>query len=140
MLIYRTSHINVLCANMFVRSHRWKNNLKKEQLPTTEDQIKQIVRNAHDNNQRIRVLADGHSWSEIAQTQDIMISLAEYTGMVSYDFDKKLATFKAGTSLRNISLALDKVGLAMIQLGSVAGQSIAGAISTGTCLVSDVVH
>ena len=109
--------------------------MNKKQLPTTEEDIQKIVRYAHDNNQHIRVLADGHSWSEIAQTQDIMISLAEYTGMVSYDFDNKLATFKAGTPLRSISLALDKVGLAMIQLGSVAGQSIAGAISTGVCSI-----
>ena len=41
------------------------------------------------------------------------------------------ATFRAGTPLRNMSLALDEKGYAMIQLGSVAGQSIAGAISTG---------
>ena len=121
--------INVL----FIHSTdgRIRFNLDHEQLPQTEDQIKQIVKKAYDNKQKIRVLADGHSWSEIAQTQDIMISLAQYTGMVAYDIQKKEATFKAGTPLRNMSLELDAVGLAMIQLGSVAGQSIAGAISTG---------
>ena len=97
------------------------------------DDIRQIVTDAYQNNRRIRVLADGHSWSEIAQTQDIMISLAKYTGIVEpVDEERMEATFKAGTSLRNISLELDKRGFAMIQLGSVAGQSIAGAISTGT--------
>lgn len=91
-----------------------------------------IVTNANKNHRKVRVLADGHSWSEIAQTEDIMISLANYTGLVDdVDGTKMEATFRAGTPLREMSLALDKKGYAMIQLGSVAGQSIAGAISTG---------
>lgn len=106
--------------------------LRLKYLPTEEQQIVDFVRNAHDNGKNVRVLADGHSWSEIAQTQDLMISLANYKGLVSYDMVKKEATFKAGTPLREMSETLDELDLAMIQLGSVAGQSIAGAISTGT--------
>ena len=60
------------------------------------------------------------------------MSLAKYTGLVNDVNETKMeATFRAGTPLRNMSLALDEKGYAMIQLGSVAGQSIAGAISTG---------
>ncbi len=77
------------------------------------------------------MVADGHSWSLIAQTQDIMVSLANYTGVDFKNQNPNEVTVNAGTSLRNISLELDKNNLAMIQLGSVAGQSIAGAISTG---------
>ena len=68
----------------------------------------------------------------VPQTVDVMISLAKYTGLVNDVNETKMeATFRAGTPLRNMSLALDEKGYAMIQLGSVAGQSIAGAISTG---------
>lgn len=114
--------------------HRIDFNLEDVRIPTTHEQIVQVVREAHDNHKKVRVVAAGHSWSEIAQTEDIMISLHEYTGVeVHRDTEPPTATVKAGTSLRNISLFLDQesVGLAMINLGSVAAQSIAGAISTG---------
>ena len=113
--------------------------LSKLKTPFTEEQIVEIVKDAHQNNRAIRVLADGHSWSEISQTQDIMISLANYSGILGTDEEKMEAIFKAGTPLRNISLELDKRGLAMIQLGSVASQSIAGAISTGTVTVPEYI-
>ena len=80
----------------------------------------------------MKVLAAGHSWSEIAQTQDVMISLHEYTGLVGdVDRENLRVTVRAGTSLRQLSELLDPEGLAMINLGSVAAQSLAGAISTG---------
>ena len=60
-----------------------------------------------------------------------MISLNKYRGIVTTDKQKMTATVKAGTLLEQISEELDKLGLAMINLGSVAGQSIAGVISTG---------
>lgn len=107
-------------------------NLDKLHRPTNETEIVSLVQKAYKDGGKIRVIGDGHSWSEIAQTQDIMISLVDYTGLVGVDRDKMTATFKAGTSLSDISQVLEKEGLAMINLGSVAGQSIAGAISTGT--------
>ena len=109
--------------------------LSNLQEPITEDEIKSIVKDAYDNNRKIRVLGSGHSWSEIAHTTDIMISLSKYTGLVSIDKENLEATFRAGTAVRDISLALDEEGLAMLNLGSVAFQSIAGAISTGKQLV-----
>ena len=106
-------------------------NLNHLQEPTTEEEIVSIVRDAYDNNRKIRVLGSGHSWSEIAQTDDIMISLSKYTGLVNIDSENLEVTFKAGTFLRDISTILDAEHLAMLNLGTVAYQSIAGAISTG---------
>ena len=104
-------------------------NLDNLLTPESEDEIKSIVQDAYQNNRKIRVVADGHSWSHIAQTQDIMVSLTNYRGIVSVD--EQTVTVRAGTPLEEISQELDKLGLGMINLGSVAGQSIAGAISTG---------
>ena len=103
-------------------------NLKK---PKNETEIVNIVKDAYQSRRKIRVLADGHSWSQIAQTQDIMISLVDYAGIVEYDRKALTVTVRAGTPLHQISTDLDKMGLAMMNLGSVAGQSVAGAISTG---------
>ena len=90
-----------------------------------------MIEKAYNEGRKVRVLAAGHSWSEIAQTQDIMISLHEYTGIMEVDKENLRVTVKAGTSLRHLSELLDKEGLAMINLGSVAAQSLGGAISTG---------
>ena len=81
------------------------------------------------------MVAAGHSWSEIAQTPDIMLSLHKYSGLVDVDKEKLLVTVKAGTKLRKLSELLEVEGLAMINLGSVAYQSIAGAVSTGEWLI-----
>ena len=116
---------------LFCSDGRIRFNLDNLETPDTEEKIQQIVFNANRNGGKVRVLADGHSWSEIAQTQDIMISLANYQGLIEINKVKMEATFKAGTPLRAASLALDEQGFAMAQLGSVAGQSIGGAISTG---------
>ena len=104
-------------------------NLDNLLTPESEDEIKSIVEDAYQNHRKIRVVADGHSWSHIAQTQDIMVSLTNYRGIVSVD--EQTVTVRAGTPLEEISQELDKLGLGMINLGSVAGQSVAGAISTG---------
>ena len=98
---------------------------------SSHNEIVTIVKEAHNQKQSIRVLAAGHSWSEIAQTQDVMLSLHNYSGLVKVDKERLLVTVKAGTKLGHLSELLDKEGLAMINLGSVAYQSIAGAISTG---------
>lgn len=64
-----------------------------------------------------------------------MISLHDYSG-IKVDKDNLLITVKAGTTLRNISEVLDgQHQLAMINLGSVAEQSLGGAISTGELII-----
>lgn len=124
---------------MFATDGRILFNLDNLHKPDSESEIVQLITDANQNGRKVRVLGDGHSWSEIAQTQDIMISLIDYQGLVGQvDADNMEATFKAGTPLRTISETLDAEGYAMIQLGSVAGQSIAGAISTGVCVVCSV--
>ena len=106
-------------------------NLQKLKTPSTEDEIVEIVKNAYNDNHKIRVVAAGHSWSQIAQTEDIMISLHDYSGLEEVDKVNKLVTVKAGTRLEHLSSLLEEHNLAMINLGSVARQSIAGAMSTG---------
>ncbi len=125
-----TSCNESLFSNM-ISDHRIEFNMDNLHTPTSHEQIVQIIEKANEEGRKVRVVAAGHSWSEIAQTQDIMISLHKYTGIVEVDKENLKVTVKAGTSLRSISEFLDKEGLAMINLGSVAAQSLGGAISTG---------
>lgn len=96
------------------------------------------MKNAYENGRKIRVIGDGHSWSPIAQTEDILISLHKYSSTekdIEIDEDKSEVAVKAGTPLRTISTLLESRGYAMEQLGSVASQSIAGAMSTGRYVI-----
>ena len=50
---------------------------------------------------------------------------------MSVDKNTHQATFKGGTTLNEVNIILEKHGLAMSQLGSISGQTVAGAIATG---------
>ena len=91
-----------------------------------------LVQTAYRSGRKLRVLASGHSWSEIAQTDDIMLSTMNYTGLVAVDREKMLVTVRAGTKLSDLNTILDREGLAMATMPTITDQSIAGAISTGT--------
>lgn len=107
-------------------------NLQNLYTPFTEDQIVECVQMAYRSGRKLRVLASGHSWSEIAQTDDIMLSTMSYTGLVGLDREKMLVTVRAGTKLSDLNAILDREGLAMVTMPAITDQSIAGAISTGT--------
>ena len=129
-LLLHFNHEYIDC-HIFLLDGRIIFNLHNCETPSTENEIVQIVKNAYNNNRKIRVVAAGHSWSEIAQTEDIMISLHNYSGLEEVDKVNKLVTVRAGTRLNHLSSLLEEHNLAMINLGSVARQSIAGAMSTG---------
>lgn len=52
-------------------------------------------------------------------------------GLVSLDGELQQATFRGGTTLKEVNRVLAEHGLAMTQLGSVSDQTVAGAIATG---------
>jgi len=99
-------------------------------LPSSEDQVVSLVREAARTGRRVRVVGAGHSFSAIAAPDDLAVSLDRYAGVVSWGTDT--VTVRAGTRLRDLNLALAKEGLALPILGSIAQQSVAGAVATGT--------
>ncbi len=52
-------------------------------------------------------------------------------GLVSVDLKTHQATFRGGTTLKEVNLVLEEHGLALPQLGSISEQTVAGAIATG---------
>lgn len=90
-----------------------------------------LVKDAYDKKTKIRVLGSGHSWSPIATTDGILLSLYQYRGLVSRDLAKKQVTVRGGTTLVEINELLEEQGLALSNLPSVSDQTIAGAIVTG---------
>ena len=102
--------------------------------PNNEEEIVQIVEECSQNNQNIRLFGAGHSFTELVKNDDIILSLANYHGIVadSLDTQNNELTVFAGTTLKELGYLLNLQGLAMENLGDIDKQSIAGAISTGT--------
>lgn len=110
--------------------HQWQP--AKIYYPTTEEEVIEIVHRAATDRRKIRIIGSGHSFTPLCVTDDYLVSLDEYQGLISVDKDKRLATVKAGTKINALNLLLDAHGLALENMGDIDVQSIAGAISTGT--------
>lgn len=74
----------------------------------------------------------GHSFTPLVQTDGILVSLDDLTGIESLDAGRREATVFAGTRLFDLGPALAARGFGMENLGDINRQSLAGAISTGT--------
>ena len=114
----------------------WAGNQRIEQAsrytPKTEDELQQIVSYASANNMRIKAVGSGHSFTAIALAEEIIIDLSNYDEIVAIDRVKKTVTVQSGIQLSKLNHELHKNGLAMQNLGDIAYQTIAGAISTST--------
>ena len=106
-------------------------NHEKLKIVHSKDEIVTVIKHAYDKKLKVRVLGSGHSWSPIATTDGMLISLYHYRGLVSHDVAKKQVTVRGGTTLVEINALLDELGWSLSNLPSVSDQTIAGAIATG---------
>ena len=79
---------------------------------------------------RVKVAGSGHSFTDIACTDGVMLDLSRLDGVLAVDGE--LATVEAGITIRKLGPALAKHGLALENQGDVDPQTITGAISTAT--------
>jgi L-gulonolactone oxidase len=100
--------------------------------PTTEGEIRELIEDARRRGLPVKVVGAGHSFTDIACTDGFQVSLDDYNRVLSVDASAGTVTVQAGIRLRDLNEALAREGLAMSNLGDIAYQSIAGAISTGT--------
>ena len=100
--------------------------------PDSQESIQTLIQHAVDTHQKVRLIGTGHSFTPLCKTNELLISLDKFQGIIEVDESTKQATIKAGTKLKHLGEALFEFGLAMENLGDVDVQSIAGTISTGT--------
>lgn len=100
--------------------------------PASQEDIVSLVKECRAQGKTIRPVGSGHSFTPVAQTDAVMVSLENYQGIEYINWAKYQATVKAGTTIRNLGKLLFEQGLGQINLGDIDAQSIAGAISTGT--------
>jgi L-gulonolactone oxidase len=100
--------------------------------PRSVGELSDAVAQASGAGQRVRVVGSGHSFSDIALTDGVMISLQDMRALLDVDRESGLVRAQAGITIRELSALLPHYGLAMENLGDIDVQSIAGAISTAT--------
>ena len=101
-------------------------------MPRDEDEVVRIVSSAAGRGEKVRVVGAGHSFTPVAATDGHLVSLDALSGIRSIDRENGLVTVGAGTRLWRLNEMLAAEGLAMANLGDIAYQSVAGAISTST--------
>ena len=114
----------------------WAGNQRVEQAsrysPKTEDELQQIVRQASTNRLRVKAVGSGHSFTAIALAEEILVDLSHYDQVIEIDKTKNTVTVQSGIQLSKLNIELHRNNLAMQNLGDIAYQTIAGAISTST--------
>lgn len=100
--------------------------------PRDLDDLARLVGEYGRDGRQVRVVGDGHSFTPLARTDDVLLSLDQLQGIESVDRERGTARVWAGTRLKRLGDELLAQDLAQENLGDIDVQSIAGAISTGT--------
>ena len=104
--------------------------------PGTEEEVAQQVRTEAERGGQVRVAGAGHSFSPAVVSDGLLLRVdalneVEWVGQPEPD-GSRLVRVGAGMRLRDLCRALAAHGVALENMGDIDGQSIAGAISTGT--------
>ena len=100
--------------------------------PQTESELQQLVQNAQTSGRRVKAVGSGHSFTAIAVAEEVLVDLSKYDEILAIDEINQTVTVQSGIQLSKLNQALYENSLAMQNLGDIAYQTIAGAISTST--------
>src|SRR4051794_26625805 len=100
--------------------------------PRSEAELQRVVADAAAAGLTVRAVGSGHSFTDAACTDGVMVSLDNMRQIVDVDRASGLVEVQAGIKLDALGGVLAQHGLAMENLGDIAVQSLAGAISTAT--------
>jgi L-gulonolactone oxidase len=96
------------------------------EVPHSEEELVRAVTGA----ERVKVAGAGHSFTDIACTDGVMVDMSAMRRMLGVDGNE--VTVEAGITLHDLGEELLGRGLAMENQGDVDPQTVAGAISTAT--------
>jgi alditol oxidase len=98
------------------------------QRPDSVPQVQRLVAGSS----RVRVLGAGHSFSPVADTDGVLLTLTGLPPVV--DIDSAAAQVRVGGGLRygDVVRPVERAGLALANLASLPHLSVAGAVATGT--------
>jgi L-gulono-1,4-lactone dehydrogenase len=100
--------------------------------PRTREDVAAAVARAAEAERTVRAVGAGHSFSDIALTNGLHVSLDALDAVIDADRDSGLVRVQAGITIHALSRRLWDLGLSLENLGDIDVQSIAGAVSTAT--------
>ena len=100
--------------------------------PRSREELAEVVAGAAQAGQKISVAGSGHSFTEAAMTDGCMVRVEALNRVLDADRDAGLVRVEGGMVLADLTRELDRLGLAMENLGDIDCQTISGAISTAT--------
>ena len=100
--------------------------------PRSVGELAALVASASGKGQKVKAVGSGHSFTSAAATNGRMIRLENLSGILHIDRASCQVTVGAGTRLSDLNMLLHAEGLALANLGDIAYQTVAGAISTST--------
>ena len=101
-------------------------------VPRSPEEVADAVRDAGRRGLRVRMRGSGHSFTDVAATDGVMLDPSLLHGVVAVDRAAMTVTVLAGTPLHELNAQLDRLGLALHNMGDIDRQTVAGALSTGT--------
>lgn len=100
--------------------------------PKSIDELADIIKDHAGSGRTIRTTGAAHSFSPVAMPEHSALTLHHLRGLQSVDMERMEATFYAGTYLYEVGPLLEQFGLAVMNMGDIDVQTLAGVISTGT--------
>ncbi len=100
--------------------------------PADTSAIVAAVQRARAERTTVKMVGTGHSFTAISAPDHTMLTPQQLTGVLSVDRDAMTVTALAGTPLSVLNAELEHLGLSLHNMGDIAEQTLAGAISTGT--------
>ena len=96
--------------------------------PSSVDELMEAVKSAP---RRVKVFGTAHSFNDIADTDDVHVSLKNFTN-IKVNKAGRSVTFGAGVTYTQLIEALVKEGLALPNLPSLPHLNVVGSVVTGT--------
>ncbi|WP_156297551.1 D-arabinono-1,4-lactone oxidase [Mycobacterium paragordonae] len=100
--------------------------------PASEAELSDIVVRAAGRGQRVRAVGSGHSFTDCACTDGVMIDMTGLQRVIDVDKANGLATVQGGAKLHPLFAELAASGFGIENQGDIDKQSITGATATAT--------
>jgi alditol oxidase len=134
MFITPDGEYDAICCfiKMSEKLHNWAGNFRysaaRVHHPQNVDQVREIVARA----EKVKGLGTRHSFNEIADCAEDLISLSQLDRVVEIDRDRRTVTVEAGMKYGQLGEYLNGAGYAVRNMASLPHISVAGACATGT--------
>src|SRR5690625_3484734 len=99
-----------------IKNKQWKNwsgsflnKPEKILYPRNENDVVKIIKHCNYSGEKMRIIGAGHSFTPLAVTNGILVSLQHLSGIEKVDYEKKRVTIWGGTTLYDIGKSLQNI-------------------------------